>query len=67
MLIRLPNDQWVNPQAVEAVTVLADNNTVRVFLEPGRRFSIEAGLNATRLRDQIAECINIACHRGGRS
>jgi hypothetical protein len=67
MLIRLPNDQWVNPQAVEAVTVLADDNTVRVSLEPDRWFDIEAGLDAARLRDQIAECINIACHRGGRS
>lgn len=63
MLIQLPNEEWVNPQDVQRVSVQDDRTVVRVagddVLMP------HAGPQVYEQRDRIAEQVNTACVIGG--
>lgn len=66
MVIQLPNKQWINPEAVDVITVFwyHEKETATVRVNAGENGWIDLEPNtlevAEQLRDQIAEQVNRA-------
>ncbi len=66
MLIQLPNGQWINPAAIQAV--VSGPNNVRITAGENKWIDLP-GKNQEEtdlLRDQIAEQVNKALYEGSK-